>query len=109
MALEPPPFAVRTLGPSAKQVSTLWRMKILPFVERPTPNNLVQPAFTVLIIPGTALPVSTVHAFLLVTQTVEGYGPILSIRLLLMLSPMVILKNWFIPGKVPPNDSYFPQ
>ena len=54
------------------------------------------------------LPIRTVHAFLSVVQTVEGYGLILSIRLLHMLSPMDILKNWFIPGKVPPIDSYLP-
>ena len=99
MALEPPPFAVRTLGPSPKQVSLLaWRMNILPFVGRRGPNNLVEPSLRVRIIPGTALSVDSIHAFLLVTQTVEGYGPILSIRLLHMLSPMDILKNWFIPG-----------
>ena len=109
MALEPPPFAVRTLGPFPKQVSTLpWKMHILPFVRRRGPNNLVEPFLRVQTIPQTAVPIGTIHAFLSVTQTVEGYGPILSIRLLHMLSPMDILKNWFFPGKVPPIDGNFP-
>ena len=69
---------------------------------------LVKPSLRVQIIPWTALQGGTTHAFLLVTQTVEGYGPILSIRLLHMLSPMDILKNWFIPGQVPPIDGNFP-
>ena len=55
-----------------------------------------------------ALPVGTIHAFLLVSQSVEGYGPVLSIRLLHMSSPMDILKNWFMPGKVPQMDGNFP-
>ena len=88
MALEPPPFAVRTLGPSPKQVSMLpWRMNILPFVGRRGPNNLVEPSLRVQMIRGTAFPVGMNYAFLLPTQTVEGYGPILSIRVLHMLSP----------------------
>ena len=104
MALELPLFAVRTLGPLPKQVSTLpSRMNILPFVGRRGPKSLVQASLRVQIIPDTALPVGTIHAFLLVTQTVEGYG-----RLLLVLCPMDILKNWFVPGKVPPIDTYFP-
>ena len=91
------------------QISTLpWRMKILPFVGRRGPNNLVEPSPRVQIIPGPALPAGRIQAFRLVTQTVEGNGPILSIRLLLMWSPMNILKNWFIPGKVPPIDGNFP-
>ena len=108
MALEPPPFAVLALGPFPKQVSTLlWRMNILPSVGRRGPNNLVQPSLRVQIIPGTALSVGAIYAFLLVTQTVEGYGPILSIRLLHMYSPMDILKDWYTPGKVPPIDGNF--
>ena len=103
MALESPPFAVRTLGPFAKQVSTLWRVKILPFVGHRRPNNLVKPSLRVQIIPRTSLSVCTIHAFLLVTQTVEGYGPILTIGLLHMLSPVDILKNWFIPEEGPAN------
>ena len=109
MALEPPPFAVRTLGPFPKQVTTLWRMRIRPFAGRRGPSNLEKFSLRVQIIPGMALPVSTNHAFLLLTQTVEGYGPILSIRPLLMLSPMDILKNWFIPWKIPRIDGYFPE
>ena len=85
-----------------------WRMNILPSVRWPGPNNLIEPSLRVQITPGTVLPVCTVHAFLLVTQTVEGYGQILSIRFLHMLSPMDILKNWCIPGKVPPMDGNFP-
>ena len=82
-------------------------MNILPFVGRRRSNNLVKPSLRVQIIPRSALPVGTIHAFLLVTETVEGYGLILSIRLLLMLSPMDILKSMFVPGKVPPIDSNF--
>ena len=108
MELEPPPFAMRTLWSFPKQVSALWRTNILPFVGCWGPNNLVKPSLRVQMIPGTALPVSTVHAFLLVTQTVEDYGPVFGIRLLHMLSPMDILKNWFIPQRVPPIDGYFP-
>ena len=109
MALEPPTFAIRTLGPFAKQVNTLlWRMNILPFVGPRVLNNLVEPFLGVQILPGTALPIGTNHAFLLVTQTVQGYGPILTIRVLHMLSPMHILETWFVPGKVPPIDSNFP-
>ena len=109
MALEPSRFAVRTLGPSPKKVRALpKRMNNLPFVGRPGPNNLVEPSLRVQIIPGTAFPVGTIHAFLLVNQTVEGYGLILSIRLLHMLFSMDILKNWFLLGKVPPIDGNFP-
>ena len=109
MELETPPFAVRTLGPFHKQVNVLpRRMNILPFVGRWGPDNLVEPSPRVQIIPGTVLAVGTIHAFLLVTKTVEGYGPILSIRHLHMLSSMDILKNWFIPGKVPPSDANLP-
>ena len=109
VALDPSLFAVRTLGPFLKQLSTLlWGMNILPFLGRQGHNNLIQPFLRVQIIPWTALPVGTIHAFLLVTETVEGYGPILSIGPLHMLSPMDILKNWFIPGEIPPIDGNFP-
>ena len=79
----------------------------MPFVGRRVPNDLVEPSLRVQIILVTALPIGTIHAFLLVTRTVEGCGPLLSLRLLHVLSPMDILKNWFILGKVPPTDGNF--
>ena len=109
MALEPPPSVISTLGPFSEQVSTLpRRMNILPSVGRRGPKGLVEPPLRVQIILGTAVPIGTIHAFLLVTQTVEGYGPILSIRLLHMLSPMDLPKIWFIPGEGPPIDGNLP-
>ena len=109
MTVEPPPLAVRTLGPCPKQVSTLpLRMNILPLLGRPGPNNLVEPSLRVQIILLTALPIGTIHTFLFVTKTVGDYGPILSIRLQQLLSILNILKNWPLPGKVPPIDGNYP-
>ena len=54
MALEPAPFAVRTLGPFPKQVGMLsWRMNIPPLVGRMRPNDLVEPSLRVQIISST--------------------------------------------------------